>query len=48
MSKKKQKKTSEEDSLEWAQKAYDKLKENKKIKFSWGEDKRPPVVDTEG
>ena len=30
---KKKKKTSEEESLEWAQKAYDQLKENKKIKF---------------
>ena len=27
------KKTSKEDSLEWAQKAYDKLKESKNIKF---------------
>ena len=29
----KKKKTSKEDSLEWAQKAYDKLKESKNIKF---------------
>ena len=32
MPKKKQKKTSE-DPIEWAQKAFDKLKESKKIKF---------------
>ena len=29
----KKKKTSEEESLEWAQKAYNQLKENKNIKF---------------
>ena len=33
MPKKKQKKTSEEDPIVWAQRAYDQLKENKKIKF---------------
>ena len=33
MPKKGQKKTSEEDPIVWAQRAYDQLKENKKIKF---------------